>query len=450
MAIPAYRGMCSVQMIHGLFKASKAHDLRILPPLSTSANCTGMNLLWIAALEQRDSEGLDWFIMHHTDIEVITPFWLDRMVEIAEQNEADVLSVNVPIKDHVGLTSTALDERHHGMHEWRVRRLTTKETAAKGAYWTAPNLLVNTGIMLVNMRRDWVNEMYFHFEDKIVWQNGRRVPVLVPEDWGWSRDARSKGASIWCTNEIVVRHYGEAAFGNDITWGADTDPAMVNPPIPDRISAAIKTASAIKGYMSYEELLWLAQRATAAKVTVEVGSWRGRSTKALSVATNGVVYALDHWNGSVNDATSTQAKEEGNIFEQFKQNCASEIKSGRLKPVNIDHDRPVMIAGEEALTLKDGTIVTRPDFVFIDGGHEYAEVKRDIEHWLPLVKPGGILSGHDYTDLSHPGVKQAVDEIFGDKKKAGNGSIWYVEIPAAATSEPVKADEETKRLESVK
>ena len=37
------------------------------------------------------------------------------------------------------------------------------------------------------------------------------------------------------------------------------------------------------------------------------------------------------------------------------------------------------------------------DFVFIDGDHSYAGVKIDLEKYVPKIKSGGILSGHDWT-----------------------------------------------------
>jgi len=54
------------------------------------------------------------------------------------------------------------------------------------------------------------------------------------------------------------------------------------------------------------------------------------------------------------------------------------------------------------------------DIVFIDGDHEYEGVSNDIEAWLPKVKNGGIIAGHDY-DTPFPGVMKAVDEAFGTK-----------------------------------
>jgi len=48
------------------------------------------------------------------------------------------------------------------------------------------------------------------------------------------------------------------------------------------------------------------------------------------------------------------------------------------------------------------------DFVFIDGNHTFEYVVNDIAEWSKKVKPGGIISGHDYSNYMR-GVKTAVD-----------------------------------------
>lgn len=52
------------------------------------------------------------------------------------------------------------------------------------------------------------------------------------------------------------------------------------------------------------------------------------------------------------------------------------------------------------------------DFVFIDADHSYAAVSRDIDAWIPKVKKGGIIAGHDYCNWPGFGVIQAVTERF--------------------------------------
>jgi len=49
------------------------------------------------------------------------------------------------------------------------------------------------------------------------------------------------------------------------------------------------------------------------------------------------------------------------------------------------------------------------DFVYIDGNHNFDYVMMDIIEWSRKVKKGGIVSGHDYSDGTHVGVKDAVD-----------------------------------------
>lgn len=47
------------------------------------------------------------------------------------------------------------------------------------------------------------------------------------------------------------------------------------------------------------------------------------------------------------------------------------------------------------------------DFIYIDGNHSGEAVKEDIEAWIPKLKPGGIMAGHDFTGR-WPSLKKAV------------------------------------------
>ena len=49
------------------------------------------------------------------------------------------------------------------------------------------------------------------------------------------------------------------------------------------------------------------------------------------------------------------------------------------------------------------------DLVFIDGPHTYSNVRNDIEKWIPKLKLGRIISGHDFTP-QHPPLVWAVIE----------------------------------------
>lgn len=55
------------------------------------------------------------------------------------------------------------------------------------------------------------------------------------------------------------------------------------------------------------------------------------------------------------------------------------------------------------------------DFIYIDARHEYKYVSKDLEWWLPKLKPGGIIAGHDFEDNPKWGVIKAVTEAFPNR-----------------------------------
>lgn len=55
------------------------------------------------------------------------------------------------------------------------------------------------------------------------------------------------------------------------------------------------------------------------------------------------------------------------------------------------------------------------DVIYIDACHRYAAVKQDLQLWANLVRPGGMMAGHDYIKADGCGVIQAVDEFAADR-----------------------------------
>jgi len=65
------------------------------------------------------------------------------------------------------------------------------------------------------------------------------------------------------------------------------------------------------------------------------------------------------------------------------------------------------------------------DFVHIDAAHSFFDTYRDIMLWTPKIRPGGILSGHDYFNaqgVNRCRVKDAVDQWTRECKIAH----WFV------------------------
>ena len=69
------------------------------------------------------------------------------------------------------------------------------------------------------------------------------------------------------------------------------------------------------------------------------------------------------------------------------------------------------------------------DLVFIDGDHGHTCVRNDILNWLPLIRKGGFITGHDYVldgKCRHDGVREVVNDIFGKENiiVTGVDSVW--------------------------
>lgn len=179
----------------------------------------------------------------------------------------------------------------------------------------------------------------------------------------------------------------------------------------------ISKALTIDGWMSEAELRWLAEQAQTHTQIVEIGSWKGRSTRALADNCPGFVYAVDHWRGQelTADPTSLDAEiaERGSdsIYEEFKAN---------LDGVFL---YPMRMSSIEAAAVMKSRL--KPDMVFIDGEHAYAGVKADIETWLPLMAKDGLLCGHDWW---HGGIKQAVRELCPGFQVVPETNIWWVRV----------------------
>lgn len=149
---------------------------------------------------------------------------------------------------------------------------------------------------------------------------------------------------------------------------------------------------------------------------VEVGSYKGRSS---SFAVVEIIHSkkqitfdcVDTWQGSEEHQTGQQFEDADVV-----NNCLFEVFQKNMEPVK-GHYRAVRLSSlDAAKTYADNSI----DVVFIDAAHDYVNVRSDILAWIPKVKIGGIISGHDY----HYGpVIQAVRDTIGDCQSIG--SCWF-------------------------
>ena len=148
------------------------------------------------------------------------------------------------------------------------------------------------------------------------------------------------------------------------------------------------------------------------KTMIEIGSFVGEST-VLFAQSFGSVTAIDPFMEGYDDKDPTSNLFEfDNVYETYLDRVTKHSNVQTL----------VMTSNEACEVLKFNEF----DFIYIDGLHTYEGVKTDITNYLPLVKKGGVIGGHDYTDkIPHlVGVYEAVNEMFGTPDKVFKDNSW--------------------------
>jgi len=218
--------------------------------------------------------------------------------------------------------------------------------------------------------------------------------------------------------DILIFHQGHQTF-KDLSEEKRSCFFRNKATVEARYGLKLDKAKACDGFMSDEELAWLAKEAKKHKVIVEIGSWHGKSTRALGDNTDGVVYAIDHFNGSKTEPQnhgSAKLNDGDHAFLEFCDNNFDLIQSGKIIPLRGTNTNIFNLLKKKGLSA---------DMIFIDAGHTYEEVVEDIENFKQLLAPEGLLCGHDYCNWV--GVKQAVDERIPFFGQAVGTSIWYME-----------------------
>jgi len=138
-------------------------------------------------------------------------------------------------------------------------------------------------------------------------------------------------------------------------------------------------------------------------IGAEIGVWMGDFTEQiLAVVEPRQLHIIDPW------ISQPQAEDDLYHAEQLHMDSIYQQVVSRFEG---DH-RVVLhrkLSEDAARDFADGSL----DWVYIDGNHSYEFVKKDLELYLPKLKPSGLLTGDDYTwrpDLGSP-VKRAVDEM---------------------------------------
>jgi len=73
------------------------------------------------------------------------------------------------------------------------------------------------------------------------------------------------------------------------------------------------------------------------------------------------------------------------------------------------------------------------DFVYLDGDHSSAALMEDISRFLPKIKPGGFLGGHDYNRVAWPGVVKAIESSLGRPDRIFSDTSWITQLDNTGT-----------------
>ena len=151
-------------------------------------------------------------------------------------------------------------------------------------------------------------------------------------------------------------------------------------------------------------------------IIAEIGVWNSGSTKQILRGCGDIIsqyWAVDFWQCSDHRAYRDIPIEEWEKLHFYA--CKLMYWFPQLHVVRMSSLEAAKIFPKKYF-----------DLVFLDADHTYEAVINDIKAWLPLVKDGGLLTGHDH-NRTHPGVVKAVTDCFGEVIKAPD-LVWIKKL----------------------
>jgi len=125
-------------------------------------------------------------------------------------------------------------------------------------------------------------------------------------------------------------------------------------------------------------LTFLTQHVPEDSIACEIGSFRGKSSElfALHVKT---LFCVDLWTPYSVEYDDTVVNKAEAEFDLMRENYQNIVK---LKSDSVD----------AALMFPNNFF----DLIYVDADHDETPFRKDMTAWIPKVKMGGIISGHDY------------------------------------------------------
>lgn len=222
-------------------------------------------------------------------------------------------------------------------------------------------------------------------------QDGYPIREWISEDWFFCERARALGVPTMVDARIALGHEGTKQYRFGLKQVT-------------RLDANITSWREIHGWFDYELLYKeLASKIPSGGKFAEVGCWLGRSIAAFhefakSRGKRIELHVVDTFRGEPGNHLHKSILDAhgGSVENAFRAN---------MKALGLDGELTVHVGDSAAAAaqFEDASL----DAVFIDADHRKEAVVADIRAWLPKVKPGGIICGHDVDEI---GVAQAVAE----------------------------------------
>jgi len=167
-----------------------------------------------------------------------------------------------------------------------------------------------------------------------------------------------------------------------------------------KVKATMRTRQEFGSFLNLKSLLG---------VGAEIGVQNGFFTRQILDQWKGnLLYLIDIWQqlSDYEDVANVPSYEQANRLI-----CTVTQVSAHWQRIRIIQETSEIAAR----LIPDDSL----DLAYIDANHEYSAVINDLKTWLPKVKEGGIIAGHDYLDGVYHingvktvfGVRQAVQQF---------------------------------------
>ena len=154
----------------------------------------------------------------------------------------------------------------------------------------------------------------------------------------------------------------------------------------------------------------------------EIGVERGGYSEMLCQANpNLELFCIDPWKAYPTYRDHTTQK----VLDAIHAEAVARLKSYRCHIIR-------KFSAEAVRDVADAGL----DFVYIDANHDAQHVLQDLTLWIPKVKQGGIISGHDFVKYKgkYGEYNQVKDTVLGYTRDNNISPLFVLKDPAGRSS----------------